>query len=52
MAAYIIADVQVTDFAGFQAYQDQVGATLTPYAGKFVVRGGRTEVLEGGYEPH
>lgn len=52
MAAYIIADVQVTDSAGFQAYQNLVGATLAPYGGKFVVRAGRSEVLEGDYQPH
>ena len=47
MAAYILADVDVTDAAGFEAYRQQVPATVEKYGGKFCVRGGRFETLEG-----
>lgn len=40
MAAYLIADLTITDPDGFRAYQQRVGATLAPYGGTFLVRGG------------
>jgi uncharacterized protein (DUF1330 family) len=51
MAAYIVAEVTITDPQGFEAYRQMVPATLAKYGGKFVVRGGRTEKLEGNWEP-
>jgi uncharacterized protein (DUF1330 family) len=44
---YLIADVQVTDQAGFQKYSSQVPATLAPFGGHYIVRGGNTIPLEG-----
>jgi len=44
---YLIADVQVTDQAGFQKYSSQVPATLNPFGGHYIVRGGKTIPLEG-----
>ena len=51
MAAYIIADLVITDPAGFHAYQQRVGATLAPYGGIAIVRGGAHETMEGGWHP-
>jgi uncharacterized protein (DUF1330 family) len=51
MAAYIIAEVTITDPQGFEAYRQMVPATLAKYGGKFVVRGGSMEKLEGDWEP-
>ncbi len=50
MPAYLIADVETLDQEGMQYYRRRVGATLEPYGGKFVVRGGRCQVLEGDWE--
>ena len=47
MAAYLLANVQVTDPAVFEDYRKQVPATLAAYGGSYRVRGGATEVLEG-----
>jgi uncharacterized protein (DUF1330 family) len=47
MPAYIIVDIEVHDTALYDEYRKLVGATLQKYDGKFVVRGGKTEVLEG-----
>lgn len=52
MAAYIIADVRVTDPVVYEEYRRQVGATLDAYGGRFLVRGGATQPLEGGWDPH
>jgi uncharacterized protein (DUF1330 family) len=51
MPAYMIADVEVTDPAGYDEYRRGVAATLEPFGGRFVVRGGRTQVLEGSWQP-
>jgi uncharacterized protein (DUF1330 family) len=52
MAGYIIADVQVTDPEAFEEYRKLVPATIAKYGGEYVVRGGRSEVLEGDWTPH
>ena len=51
MAAYAIADVEVTDPAKFQDYVSQVSATVEKYGGKYRVRGGAIEKAEGDWEP-
>jgi uncharacterized protein (DUF1330 family) len=51
MAAYIIVDVQVTNTEAYERYKAAVPATLAPYGGKFLVRGGRVETLEGEWQP-
>jgi uncharacterized protein (DUF1330 family) len=51
MAAYVIAEVTITDPQGFEAYRQMVPATIAKYGGKFVVRGGAMEMLEGNWEP-
>jgi uncharacterized protein (DUF1330 family) len=52
MAAYLIADVDVTDAAAFEEYKREVPATEQRYGGKYLGRGGLTKVLEGDWEPH
>ena len=51
MAAYVIADVDVTDPATFQEYGKQVPATVTRYGGRYLARGGKVENIEGSWEP-
>jgi len=51
MAAYIIADVEITDPVQYAAYIRIVPPTIARYGGRFLVRGGRTEVLEGSWSP-
>ena len=51
MTALVIVDVRVTDPARFEEYKKLVPATLTPYGGKFLARGGRVDVLEGDWAP-
>ncbi len=47
MAAYVIADIEVHDPATYDEYRKQVQATIDQYGGRFLVRGGAHEVLEG-----
>ena len=51
MAAYIIADVEITDPVQYAAYIRIVPPTIARYGGTFLVRGGRTELLEGSWSP-
>jgi uncharacterized protein (DUF1330 family) len=51
MAAYVIGEIEVTDPALYEEYRKQVMAVVTKYGGKFIVRGGRVETLEGGWSP-
>jgi uncharacterized protein (DUF1330 family) len=51
MPAYIIADVEITDPARYAEYVKVVPETIARYGGRFVVRGGRTETLEGAWSP-
>ncbi len=47
MAAYVIAQVDVTDPERYVAYRKMVPASVEAYGGKFIARGGKAEVLEG-----
>lgn len=51
MPAYIIVEIEVTDPVGYEKYKNLAGATVEKYGGKYIVRGGKTEVLEGDWEP-
>ena len=52
MAAYVIANVEVTDAAAYERYRKDVLATIEKYGGRFLVRGGAVEALEGDFIPH
>jgi uncharacterized protein (DUF1330 family) len=51
MAAYVIADVEVIDSVGYEEYRQKVPATIAAYGGRYIARGGATEVLEGTWSP-
>ena len=51
MSAYVIAEIEITDPAAYEEYRKQVPAVVGRYSGKFLVRGGKTESLEGGWSP-
>lgn len=51
MAAYVIAEVNVTDPKLYEDYKKLVPATVEKYGGRFAVRGGTLETKEGGWNP-
>ena len=51
MPAYFIVDLEVTDPAGFEEYRKLVPDTVQKYGGRFLVRGGAVETLEGDWQP-
>ncbi len=52
MSAYCIFDItQIVDEEKIGEYRQHVGATVEQYGGRYVVRGGACEVVEGDWQP-
>jgi uncharacterized protein (DUF1330 family) len=51
MAAYVIVQVDIKDPVRYADYRTMVPPTLEKFGGRFVVRGGKTETLEGDWSP-
>jgi uncharacterized protein (DUF1330 family) len=51
MSAFIVVDISVHDAEQYAEYVKQVPALIKRHQGKYLVRGGETEVIEGNWEP-
>ena len=51
MSAYVVVEVDVKDPERYADYKTMVPASLEVYGGKFRVRGGSVENLEGAWSP-
>jgi uncharacterized protein (DUF1330 family) len=51
MAAYLVADVEVVDPAGYDEYRTAVSATIAAHGGRYLARGGAAKALEGDWTP-
>lgn len=51
MPAYLFADIEVIDRDLYDEYRKGVPATVAAYSGRFLVRGGATQTLEGDWSP-
>jgi len=51
MAAYVIANIEVTDAALYDEYRKGVAATVAAHGGRFLARGGAHKVYEGDWQP-
>jgi uncharacterized protein (DUF1330 family) len=51
MPTYIIAEIQVTDPTAYDGYRPLAAASVARYGGRFAVRGGDIDLLEGEPEP-
>ena len=51
MAAYIVVEVDLRDAERYEDYKRLVPPTLAEYGGRFIVRGGAAETLEGDWSP-
>ncbi|MBU0467506.1 MAG: DUF1330 domain-containing protein [Candidatus Omnitrophica bacterium] len=51
MSAYVIIDVDVKDQAQYSEYMKKGAPTIFAYGGEPLVRGGKTEVWEGAWDP-
>jgi uncharacterized protein (DUF1330 family) len=51
MAAYLVSDVSVKDAEAFQTYRTRAAVSIAKYGGRYLVRGGAIEPLEGNWTP-
>ncbi|MFH1604048.1 MAG: DUF1330 domain-containing protein [Pseudomonadota bacterium] len=51
MAAYLVVDIEVTNPAQFEEYRKLAPAAIAKFGGRFIIRGGAYEVLEGEWRP-
>jgi uncharacterized protein (DUF1330 family) len=51
MSAYVIVEIEVVDPIGYEEYKKQDGATVHKYGGKYIIRGGKAEVIERDWNP-
>ncbi|WGR74443.1 MULTISPECIES: DUF1330 domain-containing protein [unclassified Bradyrhizobium] len=51
MAAYVISEVEMRDVASFEAHRTLAAKTIAQYGGRYLVRGGAADVVEGGPPP-
>lgn len=51
MAAYVLAEVDVTDPVRYESYKNLAQEAIAKHGGRYLVRGGSAHVLEGGRVP-
>jgi uncharacterized protein (DUF1330 family) len=51
MPAYVIVDIDIQDPQTYEQYKALAPASIAQYGGKYLTRGGSTEVLEGDWIP-
>ena len=51
MKAYVIVEVKINDPVLYEEYKKLTPRSLEKYHGKFIVRGGASESLEGDWNP-
>ena len=51
MPAYFVVELEITNSTAMEPYRAAVPATIAQYGGRFLTRGGATELIEGAPEP-
>ena len=51
MAAYLVVDIDVTNPAQFEEYKKLAPAAIAKYGGRYLIRGGAYEAIEGDWKP-
>ena len=51
MSAYLVVQVEVLQPERYERYKQMVAPSLQAYGGRFIVRGGDVETLEGDWSP-
>ena len=51
MSAYVIVEIEVLDPVRYEEYKRLAPPSIAAFGGRYVVRGGRTETLEGDWSP-
>ena len=51
MAAYLVVDIDVTNPAQFEAYKKLAPGAIAKFGGRYLIRGGAYEAIEGNWKP-
>ena len=51
MSAYVVVECEVTDPVKYEQYKQLAPAAIARHGGRYLVRGGATEILEGNWQP-
>lgn len=51
MAAYLVVDIAVSDPAQFEEYKKLAPAAIAKFGGRYLIRGGAYEAIEGDWKP-
>ena len=51
MAAYLVVEITVKDAVTYERYKQLAPPSIAAYGGRYLVRGGKTETLEGEWQP-
>ena len=51
MAAYLVVDIEISNPAQFEEYRKLAPAAIAKFGGRYIIRGGAYEVLEGEWKP-
>ncbi|MEI9403928.1 DUF1330 domain-containing protein [Mesorhizobium argentiipisi] len=51
MPVYVISDVTIRDREAFETYRTRAAASIAAHGGRYLVRGGEVETLEGSWKP-
>ena len=51
MAAYVVVQIDVKDAETYARYREMAPPSIAAYGGRYLVRGGAVEVLEGSWMP-
>ncbi len=49
MPAYVLATMEITEPAAYEDYKKAASAAIERHGGRYLVRGGRLEVVEGSF---
>jgi len=51
MVAYVIVEIEIADHVRYEDYKKLAAPTVIAHGGKYVIRGGKVETLEGSWKP-
>jgi uncharacterized protein (DUF1330 family) len=51
MPGYVIVDITIRDREAYERYKELAAPAVAAYGGRYLVRGGATQVLEGSWSP-
>jgi len=51
MPAYVVVDITISDKHEYERYKELAAPAVAAYGGRYLVRGGRADILEGAWLP-